>query len=278
MMPRLSRTNRTSPVDMSNVQLVLFAGGAGKRLGHGVVKPLLAPCGIPLIDLQIGYALAVGFRRITILTGYGADEVERHVLRAWSEYSDHFVFLRHEWNPYTRPYGTGRALLHAMREGVVDRERAVLTLFVDDLYARVRYVHDVVKTYYRALSRGNVLAVVLTHPGIHLPYGVVNEGRGVFTEKPFLSLHISTGMYLLTPLALRLLQETITEELYYGAQEELSFEKCVLESWSRRYPVLRVDVVRGEWLPVNDWKAVEQVCRFLRVCDWVSEWLPARSQ
>jgi NDP-sugar pyrophosphorylase family protein len=271
-MPRhLPLTNKKNPVDLTDIQLVIFAGGLGKRLGPGSPpKPLLPACGTPLIDLQIQYGLQAGFRKFTIFTGYAADEVEKHVLQAFPELERHFVFVRHEWNPLTRPYGTGRALYHAIRTHQLNENKPILTLFVDDLFARVDYVYDLVRTYYKNLGKGNTLAIILTHPGVFLPYGVVSNRHGVFTEKPYLDYHVSTGMYLLTPLFLKKLMETISIEMYMNLPEEISFEKFVLEPWSRKYHVIRVDTVKGEWLPINDWKNAEQVCRFLDICDWIT--------
>jgi len=258
-------------VDLTDIQLVIFAGGLGKRLGPGSPpKPLLPACGTPLIDLQIQYGLQAGFRKFTILTGYAADEVEKHVLQMFPELERHFVFVRHEWNPLTRPYGSARALYHAIRTHQLNENKPILTLFVDDLFARVDYVYDLVRTYYKTLGKENTLAIILTHPGVFLPYGVVSKSHGVFTEKPFLEYHVSTGMYLLTPLFLKKLMETISIEMYMNLPEEISFEKFVLEPWSRKYRVIRVDTVKGEWLPINDWKNAEQVCRFLDICDWVT--------
>jgi NDP-sugar pyrophosphorylase family protein len=268
---RLPLTNKKNPVDLSRIQLVIFAGGVGKRLGPQTPpKPLLAPCGTPLIDLQIQYGLQAGFRKFTIFTGYGADQVEQHVLQAFPELEKHFNFVRHEWNPLSRPYGTGRALYHAIRNLRINKFKPVLTLFVDDLFARVDYVHDLVRAYYKTLGKGKILAIVLTHPGCFLPYGVVSNRFGFFTEKPWLDFHVSTGMYLLTPLFLEKLMETISLEMYKNFPEEISFEKYVLEPLSRTYPVMFRDTVMGEWLPVNDWKSAEQVCRFLQICNWTT--------
>jgi NDP-sugar pyrophosphorylase family protein len=266
----LSRRNLRKPADLSLVQCVIFAGGAGSRLGpNAPPKPLLPACGYTLVELQVMYALAAGFREFVVLLGHGAEEVRSHLLASFPALRDRFRFHVHDWDPAERPYGTARALWAALRDGAVDPERAVLTLFADDLYARTRYVHDVVRVYERSLARDKLLAVVLAHPGVQLPYGVVDLRTGSFSEKPELPLHASTGMYLLTPLALRMLRETITEREYYESREELGFESLLLAPFSRSHRVETVVMVRGDWLPVKDWKTASRVCGFLRLCDWL---------
>ena len=266
----LSRSNLRRPADLSLAQCVIFAGGAGSRLGpNAPPKPLLPVCGRTLVELQVMYALAAGFREFVVLLGHGAEEVRNHILASFPALRNRFRFHMHDWDPAERPYGTARALWAAIRDGAVDPGRAALTLFVDDLYARTRYVHEVVRVYERSLARGGLLAVVLAHPGVQLPYGVVDPRTGRFTEKPELPLHVSTGMYLLTPLALRLLRETLSEREYYESREELGFERYLLESFSRNHRVEVVVMARGDWLPVNDWKSAARVCDFLRLCDWL---------
>jgi NDP-sugar pyrophosphorylase family protein len=251
---------------------VIFAGGASKRFGQPPLnKALAAPCRRSLIDLQIEYAYKAGFGRMTILTGFMADEVEEHVRRVYPTLSRNIVFHRHEWNPLVRPYGTGRALWKAVKDGAVDPSKPVLTLFTDDFYASTTYVHRLVRAYQRFREKEKLLGVVLVHPGVALPYGVYQRGR--FTEKPELPLLVSAGMYLLTPLALRLLQEGLTEEEYYKSDSEIAFEAVVLERYSGTYTVLAEVMPKGSWLAVNDWKAAEQLCSFMKTTDWFSGWL-----
>jgi len=272
MPPRFAASNRKKPVDLSNIQCVIFAGGASKRFGQPPLsKALVAPFGRSLIDLQIEYAFKAGFRRITILTGARASEVEEHIRRVYPTLSESIIFHRDEWNSFTRPYGTGRALWKAIKDGAVDPSKPVLTLFTDDFYTSVTYVHRLVKAYQRHSAKAELLGVVLVHPGVTLPYGVYQRGR--FKEKPELPLLVSAGMYLLTPLALKLLSENLTEKEYYESSEELSFERLVLERYSGTYTLLAEVMPRGSWLAVNDWKAAEQLYSFMKHCDWFSGWL-----
>ena len=269
---RIRGSNRRKPVDLSDIQCAIFAGGASKRFGQPPLnKALAAPFGRSLIDLQIEYAYKAGFGRMVVLTGFMADEVEEHVRRVYPTLSRNIVFHRHEWNPLVRPYGTGRALWKAIKDGAVDPSRPVLTLFTDDFYASTTYVHRLVRAYRRFREKEKLLSVVLVHLGVVLPFGVYQ--RGWFREKPELPLLVSAGMYLLTPLALHLLQENLTEEEYYESPEELSFERLVLERYSGTYTLLAEVIAKGDWLAVNDWKTAEQLYSFMKHCDWFSGWL-----
>jgi glucose-1-phosphate thymidylyltransferase len=84
---------------------VVLAAGRGTRLGSlvdDVPKPLLEVGGRPLIDRIIGALTHNGVTQLTIVTGYRADRLERHVAARWG---DDVAFVRQE-----KPRGTAHAL------------------------------------------------------------------------------------------------------------------------------------------------------------------------
>jgi NDP-sugar pyrophosphorylase family protein len=277
----VSRRIRGEVLDLRGYQLVIFAGGAGRRFGlPAYPKALLEVLGKPLVYWQIRYALKAGFRRITIELGHRAGEVREAVLRDYGHLGDRIAFHVDEWDPAERPYGTGRALYSLLRDGALDASRPVLTLFADDLYRRVEYVWDLIRAYERGSAEAPLCGAVLAQPGVELPYGVVytsrDPHRGFFEEKPRVDLLVSAGMYIISPEALQRIEEYIPRSAYYGERGEISFEKWILEpcsksrgAWgpaARRVAVARI--AYGDWLPVNDWKALERAEEFLAACPW----------
>ena len=101
-------------------QVLVFAGGLGKRMGF-VPKPkaLLEVAGKPLIDWCIEYFAGCGFREFVLLVGKGADEVMRHV----GDGGRYGVEVRYSVDPPLPAVGKGKALRHALEEGVVDAGR-----------------------------------------------------------------------------------------------------------------------------------------------------------
>jgi NDP-sugar pyrophosphorylase family protein len=93
----------------------VLCGGLGTRLRGAIadVPKVLAPVGDrTFLDLLVKSLDRCGARRIVLLTGYLADQVERYVsnvLRA--EYSH----IRFELSPEPSPLGTAGALQHARR-------------------------------------------------------------------------------------------------------------------------------------------------------------------
>lgn len=98
---------------------VILAAGRGTRLGSvvdDVPKPLLEVGGRPLIDRVIGALLHNGVNRITIVTGYLAEVLERHVAARWGA---GVGFVRQE-----EPLGTAHAV-SLVREECADRPFAL---------------------------------------------------------------------------------------------------------------------------------------------------------
>jgi 1L-myo-inositol 1-phosphate cytidylyltransferase len=59
-------------------EALIIAAGFGSRLaGPAPCKPLTPIAGVPLIELAVRQAAAVGVRRVTVVTGHGAAELER---------------------------------------------------------------------------------------------------------------------------------------------------------------------------------------------------------
>ncbi len=82
---------------------VVLAAGRGTRLGDiGVPKPLVPVGGVAVIDRILDGLASDGFEEAIVITGHGADEVERHVV------DHHGVGVR--FARQAEPLGTAHAL------------------------------------------------------------------------------------------------------------------------------------------------------------------------
>jgi NDP-sugar pyrophosphorylase family protein len=201
--------------------------------------------------------------------GYISEVVRKFVLDHYPHLSDNLTFHLHDWDPSERPYGTGRALYALIRDGVLDVNKPVLTLFTDDLYRRVEYVWDLVRAFNYANKRNSICGGVLVSPEVQLPFGVVEPGTGNFNEKPSLPIPVSAGMYILSPKILHDIRAYIDDDVFNNTEGEVSFEKYILEPCSRTSGIVAVRLVPGDWLPLNDWKNARRAEEFLGICQWV---------
>lgn len=68
--------------DFLDSEVILQAGGRGQRiqpLSDLQPKPLLPVCGIPMIEMLFRQIVSAGFRKITVITGYGKDALVEHI-------------------------------------------------------------------------------------------------------------------------------------------------------------------------------------------------------
>ncbi len=91
--------------DLNKIDVVVLAGGLGKRLKPktgDTPKVLAAVKGIPFLDLLLKNISSQGFRRVILCTGYKAEVIEAHYQK--SKLDLEIVFSREE-----TPLGTGGA-------------------------------------------------------------------------------------------------------------------------------------------------------------------------
>lgn len=101
--------------DVSRVRALILCGGLGTRLRPAVaeVPKVLAPvAGRPFLDVLVGELRRAGLRRLVLLVGHLADQVERHVSGPLARaYPDVEIELSAE----PAPLGTAGAVKHAAR-------------------------------------------------------------------------------------------------------------------------------------------------------------------
>ena len=234
-------------------QVAVLAGGEGKRLGFiGVPKPLIALCGVPLIDRCTRYFASNGFREFVVLTRH--EEVARHV----GDGSRYGVRLRVCWDPPLPRVGKGKALKHALEAGCLDPGRRVLVAFPDDVFLDATLPLQFLASHLDAVRRLGAWASVAVVAGLQLPYGVVEvdaSGLAVeFEEKPSLRILASTGLYIFEPQALQLLREVVD----MSAPHAVEFENVLLPLLAERGRLHAFTVPQGVWLPVNTLKELEE--------------------
>ena len=234
-------------------QVLVFAGGLGKRMGF-VSKPkaLMEVAGRPLIDWCIEYFAGCGFREFVLLLGKGADEVVRHV----GDGGRYGVEVRFSLDPPLPAVGKGKALRHALEEGVVDSGRRSIAAFPDDIFLEESLPLRLLLHHLEGVERG-ALATAVFAWGLEYPYGVAElEGDGRvrrFVEKPFVDFYTSTGLYVFEPQVYGLVLELVD----MGSPKPVEFEQAVLPVLAERGQLYSMVVPRGTWLPVNTLKELE---------------------
>lgn len=180
-----------SQISLQEIDVVILAGGLGKRLRTLVSdrpKPMADIRGRPFLDILIDYVSSYEFRRIILCTGYMSSSVREYYQK---ETDDVEIVFSNE----TEPLGTGGAIKNAK---ALIRSNPFLVMNGDsfcaaDLYRFVDFHHKM----------NALLSIVLTHSDKTSDYGsvVFNSSYRItsFSEKvscPGKS-NINAGIYLM---------------------------------------------------------------------------------
>ena len=142
----------------SEVQIVILAGGLGKRLNsrtNGKPKPMAKLVNFSLIEHQIRYCASLGFSSFAILASYKSKILEEHVRNI--ELSGITIELLKE----DVASGTAGALLRFAPQ----LHETIIVLY-GDTYITVD-LRDVLRSYRNDLSTENFIGSVIVHPNSH---------------------------------------------------------------------------------------------------------------
>jgi NDP-sugar pyrophosphorylase family protein len=179
--------------DLSGFQVVLQAGGRGERLRNGecLPKPLFPVNGVSMLDRLLVQFLDAGARAFTVITGFGAEQVERAVLAHEFPPGATASFIRE-----ITPRGNAGSL------ALVRREMPCLFCFAD-------LVTDIDFARLGAVHRERQAAVTLAshYESLQVRLGeLIHEGDRVlaYREKPQHRVLIASGIAVFDPAVLEL--------------------------------------------------------------------------
>jgi NDP-sugar pyrophosphorylase family protein len=183
------------PPDSLPVQAVIMAGGFGKRLRpltDDTPKPMLPIGGQPLMERTIQSLRQAGIRRINITTHFLPDKIKDY-FGSGQQYDVDLAYVSED-----QPLGTAGAL-SLMEE--TDEPTLVKN---GDILTRVDY-RELVEFHRKQAAD---LTVGVRHYEMKVPYGVIDAEHGIVRqvrEKPTCEFLVNAGVYVLQPLARRLI-------------------------------------------------------------------------
>lgn len=242
--------------EIKNTQVLLFAGGLGKRMGSERPKALVEVGGVPLVDRCIELFASCGYTNFVFLLGHGSKEVQNHV-GAGDRYGIRASFS------IDKDVGMGRAssLLQALTNGRVDASKRSVITFPDDIFTDESLpLRIVLEHLYGVETFHSTASLVLTR-GRRWPYGVarVDESGLIrrFVEKPFIRKATSVGLYIFEPQVYRLIKRL------GDRGEKWGIEQTLIPKLAKAGELYSVFVSSESWLPVNTQKDLEEAERAL---------------
>ena len=241
--------------EIDETQVMIFAGGMGKRMGVDFPKALLQVDGRALLDRCIDFYANMGFTKFVLALGHRHKDILLHMEAntrddiAWS-YS------------ITPNPDLGRAMSfrQAIRSGALDTSLRAIVTYPDDVFTDETLPVHILSEHIRATQSLKTLGSIVLTTGLKWPYGVaeVEEGGLVtkFVEKPVVSYPSSVGTYVLEPKV----YGSVTEK---GHQGTVELEQTVIPQLSRARKLYALFIPSECWLPINTQKDLEEAQKVL---------------
>lgn len=176
--------------DMSDVPLVIMAGGKGTRLypyTKILPKPLIPIGETPIVERIINSFAKYGIKKIYMTVNYKKEMIKSYFSELSPGYKIQYV-------EEDKPLGTGGSLK-------LIEEKFECPVIVSNCDSLIRADYGALYEHHQ--TSGNQITVVSALKNIVIPYGVMkSKENGEVTEleeKPKHSYFINTGMYVINP-------------------------------------------------------------------------------
>ncbi len=236
--------------EIKNTQVLLFAGGLGKRMESERPKALLEVGGMPLIDRCIELFSACGYEEFVFLLGHGSKPVQEHI-GTGERYGIRASFS------VDKEVGQGRAnaLQQALKSRAVDRSKRSVVTFPDDIFVDESLPLRILLEHTHGVETLHSSASLAMTRGRRWPYGTgVVEDSGLisdFQEKPFIKKATSVGLYVFEPPVYQMISK-LSE-----SGEKWGIEQTLIPKLAEERKLYAVFVPAEAWLPVNTQKDLE---------------------
>jgi len=232
--------------EAKRTQVMVFAGGLGRRMGSSSPpKALLPLAGEVLIDRCISLFVKAGFRDFVFLLGHAHEEVASHV----GDGTRYGIRASFSVDPKEN-YGRGKSLIHALEGRKADRTRRGVVTFPDDVFLDESMPFRVLSEHLYGVKTYGIAASLVLTSGRNWPYGVadVDERNLItrFTEKPFISRPTSVGNYIFEPAVYAMLR---------SAPE---IERELIPKLASAGKLYAIFIPPESWLPINTAKDFEE--------------------
>ncbi len=222
-------------------KVVIMAGGKGTRLDPFtkiLPKPMIPLGDKPMIEVIMDKFYERGFSNFTLSLGYKGEIVKLYFQENnGREYDVNFI-------KETQALGTAGSL--SLLKGTISETFLVTNC---DIIVEAEYEH--LLEYHR--EKGNVLTVVGALRNFVIPYGVLRteeQELQTIDEKPSFHFLVNTGLYILEPEVLALVEEG----------QFLDMTELLIRAKNNNMQV-GVYPHHGKWFDVGQWEEYRQTLR-----------------
>lgn len=245
--------------EIEKTQVLIFAGGKGKRMGFiDKPKPLIEINGKPLLDLCIEFFKNCGYKNFILLLGYKHQQIIQYI-----ENRNYQVNIKYSIDPPVKKVGRAKALKHAIDTGIVDEKTRSITAYPDDIFLDKTLPIKLLLHHLEGVQRYKTKATIVLTKAITYPYGAaqINENNLItdFIEKPTIKIPTATGLQALEPQILQQIKETIN----INEDRVINIEQEILPKLAKQKQLYALTIPANTWIPINTLKELEKAISML---------------
>jgi len=249
---------------ISNLVCVGIVGGEGKRLrpftNH---KPkALLPVGIerkPMLEYTMLPWIKTGIKKFVMCTGHMSKEIEEH-FGDGSKFDIHIDYSMEE-----NRLETGGAIKNAMDKKMISKDKPIVIFYADD-FVRLN-TKDFIETHIRGVKEHGLKATLVATTHFRVDYGLIETSNiGIkkvtkFEEKPLIKKSTNTGIYLIEPEVLELIDKRKPPFKF----ERVIIPKLIDSGWLMVY-----EIDWEDWIPINTDKDYDKILQ-MKLDDFYSQ-------
>ncbi|MEM0085211.1 MAG: sugar phosphate nucleotidyltransferase [Candidatus Methanomethylicia archaeon] len=243
--------------EAATTQVIMPIGGKAKRMGlPDVNKALIKVAGKTLLEREIELFRNCGFKKYKLLIGHLGEEIMKYAGNGekWN------VEIQYSMDPNVEKVGKGKALKHALKSGVIERDKRAIITFPDDLKLNRFLPLILLAQHIHGVENYDIWATSTLITSTTYPYGIaeIDEVGRIkrFVEKPFINVLTHIGMCVIEPNVYQLVDELID----INSAEAIEYESTILPKLAEKgklYSLILYANDRNDWIPINTLKELE---------------------
>jgi NDP-sugar pyrophosphorylase family protein len=248
----------------SKIVVVMPAGGKGTRIraetqSEGINKVMISVDGkTSMIEKTIQDYADCGINKFVVLTGFLADEVEKHL----GDGSKWGVEIRYSQDPDGKKVGNAGAILHALNNGTLDDTLTAIVHNPDDMIIGMDrpYGEVFLEGHLKGRKNGCIGTFVVV-PETPFQYSgmVIERGKVLdITKYPPIAVPAHTGITVFAPEMYDYFRKMVSLEV------ESSFEKVICPVIAKENKLFAINIPSENWIPVNDLKGLEAAAEAMK--------------
>jgi NDP-sugar pyrophosphorylase family protein len=246
-----------------NTQVALMAGGAGTRFREIVETEETnknaheLPNGETMIERVVKMYRDAGIKDFIALVYHGADSI----VETLGNGEKLGVNVKYSYDP-DRPVGKGGAVLNALQNGSINKEKHLIVHNPDDVITsfQEKFVNHIIKGHIEGLQKEMEATIVVvektpySYTGMEIKENVVED----IEMYPLIPIPTHIGVTIFSPNSYEYFPK------YFDLTKKADFEKVLFPVLSEKKKLYAVSIPNTSWIAVNKLKAYKKFVEYLQ--------------